>query len=591
MLAVLVLQALIGLAWWRWLRREPRLAVGERLLCAALLSIAQVVGVSLLLGWLGVLAPAALIGGVLAAGALVALLPAGALPHPPAVARRDAAGWTAAALLGGLLVLTLTVVLARGVLLPDAGWDGFKYHLPMTALMRQTGGFDTGPVFNPVIAAYPKTGEIWAHWLLAVCGDDRWLPLQQVPFLALAMLAVWCAARRLGASAGAAATAGLLFAFAPVVLAQITTAYTDVVFAALVLAALALLLAASTVPSSPLALALGATLGLLGGTKYAGALLAALLFAAAVADALRRRGRRALPWLALVAGLLLLLGGDAYLRNWRQYGNPVFPFRTAVLGWELPGPRTGDDIFGAAEAREQGPLRPLLRSWLAIGETSHSTLYGGLGLVWVLLVPTGIASLCLAARDRDRRRLAVYGLAAVLFVATPINFRVRYALFLLGVGCLAFAHVLDRAAPRVRAALLIAACAAAAIGAAQVGWPAARALTAAGSRRADLCHAAPPAVYRPAYAWLREHAGGRTVLTFPGPELFPYCLWTPSVDNRVIFAEPRSTDELVALAAAHPAAILVLARDAPALEYWRASVPTDWRTLHQDEWVTLVTRR
>ena len=591
MLAVLVLQALVGLAWWRWLRREPRLAAGERLLCAGLLSIAQVVGVSLLLGWLGMLAPAALIGGVLAADALVALLPAGAVPQPAAVARHDAGGSMGAALLGALLAVTLTVVLARGVLLPDAGWDGFKYHLPMTALMRQTGGFDPGPVLNPVIGGYPKTGEIWAHWLLAVCGDDRWLILQQLPFLPLAVLAVWCAARRLGASAGAAALAGLLFPFAPVVLAQITTAYTDVVLSALVLTVVALLLALPAAAGWPLAIALGAALGLLAGSKFSGATLAALLFAAAGVVAVRVHGRRALRWLALAGGLALLLGGDAYLRNWRQHGNPVFPYRTAVLGHQLPGPSSADQVYGAAETRGEPPLRPLLRSWSAVGETTHSGLYGGFGFAWPFLAAAGLASLLLALRDGDRRRLAVYGLGALLFVATPLNFRVRFTLFLLGFGGLALAHVLDRATPRWRALLVGATLAVAAAGALQVGVPAARALAGASPRPADLCHVAPPAVYRAAYAWLREHAGGRTVLTFPGPELFPYCLWTPAVDNRVIFADPRGTDELVALAAAHPAAILVLARDAPALEYWRASDPAAWRTLYQDEWVTLVTRR
>lgn len=589
MLSLAVLQALIGVAWWRWLRREPRLAVGERLLCAGVLSIAQVVGVSLLLGWVGALTPAALIGGVLAASAAVALWPAGAVAQDP-VAPRSAGGQGGAALLAALLAVTLAIVLTRGVLLPDAGWDGFKYHLPMTALMRQTQAFAPWTMPNPAIAAYPKTAEIWAHWLLAVCGDDRWLLLQQVPFLLLAMLAIWCAARRLGASAGAAAIAALLFPFAPVVLAQITTAYNDVVLAALVLAAAALLLALPAALATPLALALGAALGLLIGTKFVGVALAGLLAAALAAVALHQRGWRALPWLALIGGLALVLGGDAYWRNWRQHGNPVFPFRTAVLGLELPGPRTTDEILGGPETREQGRLRPLLRSWLTVDEISHSTIYGGLGVAWPLIALAGVVSIGLAARERDRRRLALYALGLALFLVVPLNFRARYALFLPGVACLAVAHVLDRAARRWRIALIVAILGVALTDALQVGLPAARALAGASARSTDLCSAAPPLVYRAAYAWLRRHAGGRTVLTFPGPELFPYCLWTPAVDNRVVFADARSADDLTALAAAHPAAILYLARDAPALAHWRGTDPSAWRTLFQDEWVTLVSR-
>lgn len=589
LLALVLLQSLIGLAWWRWLRRAPQLTTEERLLCTGVLSVAQVVGVSLLLGWFGALSPLPLIGVVLAVSAALACFPGHAVERGPrAAAMRRVAG-PATLVLEALLIVTLALALSRAVLSPDPGWDGLKYHLPMTALMRQTHGLDLPPARNPVIAAYPKSGEIWAHWLLAVTGDDRWLSLQQLPFLLLAMLAIWCAARRLGSSPAAAGVAALFFPFAPVVLAQITTAYTDVLLAAMVLTAVALVLAARVAPATPLGLALGAALGLLIGTKFTGATLAALLFGALAVAVLPGGDRRRWRLLALAGGLAVLLGGDAYARNWRQHGNPVFPYRTSVLGRDLPGSRSADDVYGAAETRDEAPLRRLLRSWSAVGMTSHSGVYGGFGIAWPVLAVVGLVSLALAVRERDRRRLAVYALFAALFVATPLHFRVRFVLFLLGAGCLALAHVLDRATPRWRPALVGAVLAAALIGAVQAGRAHWRAMDGAPLRRGDLCQAAPPPVYRPAYAWLRQHGGGRPVLTFPGPELFPYCLWTPTVDNAVYFVDADGPQQLRTLADAHRDAILFLQDGTPAFGHYQAADRADWSVVFSDPFVTLVT--
>jgi hypothetical protein len=588
LLALVILQTLIGLAWWRWLRRAAQLTAGERLLCTLVLSLAQVVGVSLLLGWVGALSPLPLIGAVMAVSAALACFPGHAVERGHRVAMRPVAA-PATLALAALLVVTLALTVSRGVLSPDPGWDGLKYHLPITALMRQTHGLDLPPARNSAIASYPRSGEIWAHWLLAVGGDDRWLSLQQLPFLPLAMLAVWCAARRLGSSPAAAGMAALFFPFAPVVLAQVTTAYTDVLLASLVLAAVALVLAARDAPSIPVGLALGAALGLLIGTKFTGVALAALLFGALALAVLPGGDRRRWRVLMLVGGLALLLGGDAYLRNWRQHGNPVFPFRTSVLGRELPGPKGADNVYGAAETRDEPPLHRLLQSWSAVGITSHSGLYGGFGLAWPFLAVVGLVSLGLAARERDRRRLLVYGLGAVLFVATPLNFRVRFVLSLLGFGGLALAHVLDRATPRWRAALIGAVLAVASIGAAQAGRVHWRALADRPPGRADLCHVAPPVVYRPAYAWLRQHGGGRPVLTFPGPELFPFCLWTPTVENAVYFVDADDPQQLRALAVAHRDAILFLQDGTPVFGHYLASDRADWSVVFADPFVTLVT--
>lgn len=584
--ALAALHLAIGLAWWRWLRGAPSPA-RERLLCTALLSLAQVVGISLLLGWLGWLAPLPLIGAVLTASAGVARSAGSPAPVPSrAAAPARRAERYGILVLASMLAAGLGLAAARGVLAPDPGWDGLKYHLPMTALMRQTQSLDLGPVHNLVIAAYPKSGEIWAHWLLAVSGDDRWLSLQQMPFLAVALLATYCAARRLGSRAAAAGVATLLLAFAPVVLMQVTTAYTDVLLSAMVLSGVALLLAARAALSLPLALALGAALGLLIGTKFSGVTLAAVLFAALVAAVWRRQpgARRRLVVVAVLAGGL---GADAYARNLIRYGNPVFPFRANVLGWALPGPRDGESVYGIAQtAHQSAPLR-LWRSWSAIGATSHSGIYGGFGLVWPFLAVALIASTLAAARRRERRRLLIYGLLALLFLLTPVHFRVRFVLFLLGAGSVALADLLDRAGPAWRAVLIGASVVVALTGAGQAAAAHWRALAGAATWPGDLCQSAPPAAYRQAYAWLRRHAGGRDVLRFRGPELFPYCLWTPAVDNRVFFVEADDPAGLPALAAGYRRPILVLQPGTPEFEGYLATAG-HWTVAYADPRLTVV---
>ena len=176
------------------------------------------------------------------------------------------------------------------------------------------------------------------HWMLAFLGNDRWLGLAQLPFLFLAMLAIYAAARRLGATGAAATTGALLFACAPVVLSQVTVGYNDVFLTAVLLVAVAVGLAARQSSAPALPLSLGAALGLLLGTKFPAVLFVAVLYAAFACVALRA-ARAPRPAGSPAGGrrLALLLGGDTYVRNWRQHGNPVYPYATKVLGVKLPG--------------------------------------------------------------------------------------------------------------------------------------------------------------------------------------------------------------------------------------------------------------
>lgn len=594
LVAFIALQTSVVAAWWRWLSpRAAGLTAAERLLCASVLAVAQIVGASLLLGWCGLLAPLPLLLAVLIGSGLLALS-----PLPPGGDRGEGMSPEAApskALSRGnlalvlLLLPTLALVVARGVHVPSFGWDGLNYHLPMSALMLQTGRFDFPPAHEPTIAAYPKTGEIWSHWFLAFFRDDRWVGVAQLPFLLVAMLATGCAARRLGASRAASMMAALLLPFAPVVLTQITVAYTDIILAALVLTVVALVLAAHGAPALPLAV--GAALGLLLGTKFTALVLAPLLYVAFALAVLRARGRRGLPALVVAALLAALLGGDTYLRNWRQHGNPVFPYRTTVLGWPLPGPRELSHVYGVAETRDAAPLARHLRSWSAVGVVGHSQIYGGFGVTGPFLAGVSAVALALAVRERDGVRLAVSALFAALTALTPVSFRLRFVIFLLGFGGICLSHVLDRAGPRLRAALVVAVLAVALATSAQIWRRELPALWHAGAARADPCREAEPPAFRPAYTWLRANApAGSTVLVLPGvSRLFAYCLWTPAFTNRVEFVDAAVAADPERLTETTPGAILFLPHGSPASAHVAAD-PARWRILFADAAVTLATR-
>ncbi|MGH7268604.1 MAG: hypothetical protein ACREMB_27630, partial [Candidatus Rokuibacteriota bacterium] len=287
-------------------------------------------------------------------------------------------------------------------------------------------------------------------------------------------------------------------------------------------------------------------------------------------------GRRVAA-LAVALALAAALGLDAYARNWMEHGNPFFPYRQTLLGVELPGPRTAAHVFGVMQTRDLHPVTRVLRSWQAVGVASETGIFGGFGLTWPFLGVVTLVSLGVALGRRERRRLAVLALFAGLFVATPLHFRVRFVIYLLGLGSVSLAHLLEQPRwPRpARAALAAAAVAVATISLAQVGMRSYRFLlpgeASLRAALADPCrHAQPPAL-RPALAWVRASvpSGGR-VVAFPTDGLFRYCLWNARFTNRVDFAQVGSPQALLATAERRGGSWLFLPHDVPAYRHYTA---------------------
>jgi hypothetical protein len=468
---------------------------------------------------------------------------AGARRIPPPTTAADAG--LAAALLGGLLVR-----LVAGLHKTFSLYDTLSYHLHAPATWLADGRLSIVPaVFGDPSGAYaPANLELWFAFLMAPLRSDYLAGAGQLPFAALAALALAGAAREAGARREAALGGALAFLLVPEVWQQARTAMTDLGLAALLLAVLPFLFRLRRAATTADLLAAAAALGLAIGTKYAAAPLA-LPFGAAVAMAVARR-RLAPSRLGAAIALVLALGGAWYVRNLLVAHNPWYPVATlgfpglydqaTMRGWDYHLPiadlgALGEMLgaagfgFGAAALVGLARARPRLELPLAAAVV---------GVFWLaipyqesrfLLVAFGLAALAIGrAAAQPPAPLGWGGLALALIgacVALPSPDRlVLVPIGLLGAAAL---HGWRKIPPRARPA---------------VGWGtavAAGALLVAGIGRGLPPHRRGADPYRigsdldEAWGWFGANVHGARV-AYTGTNLaFP--LWGPDLSNRVAY--------------------------------------------------------
>jgi Dolichyl-phosphate-mannose-protein mannosyltransferase len=325
------------------------------------------------------------------------------------------------------------------------GFDDISYHLAAVAVWLRHGDlrmirFSMGDASTPF---YPVLGEV-SSWVLFTPFVDsdvaaRWT---QLPFGIFSCVAVAAIARRLGLSRWHGVFAALMFGSIHRVLPVFALgAGNDHSLSFFTLAAIDAGLALARRPRPGAAVATGAALGLLLGTKYIGVLFAPVLVAViAAAHLLERRGEgerasgRALARLAVVVALAAVVtGGYTYLRNAVTMGNPIFPAPLRVLGVEVfPGweatsishrkdaPEFDIDVWHFLTGRKElfGPFFPftmlpaaLLAPLLALARRRFVT-----ALVLCLPAVFFLQFLYLMHDHRDMRYfLPGVGLAAVAF--------------------------------------------------------------------------------------------------------------------------------------------------------------------------------
>ena len=322
----------------------------------------------------------------------------------------------------------LLIAAAAAYLLPVWQWDALGYHLPYVNFALQHGTLEDVPAGVAYLSTYPKVIENTFIAWRAMLPDDSLVDLAQLPFGLLGALAITVIAQRQGARTDAALAAGAAWLTLPAVFLQLPTNYVDVASASLALSTIAFLLR----PADRTQLMFAAlALGLFLGSKPTAPIAAVLLFAALAIVAVRAHLGAFLP----LAGLtVLVLGGEAYLRNTVRHHNPVWPVRLEFGPVHLPGEFAVSDLLaaGAAAPRTHGNLAErVVGSWSAIWPQvpAFDMRVGGLGILVLAALP--VAAIRMARRCRGIDAVVMVLIVAAT-LATPEPAVARFVLAFAG---------------------------------------------------------------------------------------------------------------------------------------------------------------
>jgi hypothetical protein len=356
--------------------------------------------------------------------------------------------WAVIALVVAHWGLTAKDALDRGIFNFDSLW----YHMPFAADMVQshsvTGLHYTETVFTNWF--YPQNSELLHATGILLTHRDTLSLFVNFAFLGLAFLAAWCIGRPYGRGHLTVVAAAIVLECHTLVVREPGAAKNDLVAAALLLAAAAILINAwiahragensddeegrGSLPVSwPLAVA-GLTVGLAVGTKSTAVAMAAGLSLAVLFLVPAGRRWAAAGWWFIPA---LLGGGYWYLRNLIAAGNPL-PQATSLGPISLPHPerlQEGRPDFSIVHyATDTGVWRDYF----------EPGLHQAFGALWPLVLAAAIAGGLLAlfrAREGVMRwigAVTLLGLLAYLFTplsaagaeGAPVGFgiNIRYAI-------------------------------------------------------------------------------------------------------------------------------------------------------------------
>jgi len=338
----------------------------------------------------------------------------------------------------GHWAITAKDALDRGIFNFDSLW----YHMPFAADIAQshsvTGLHYTETVFTNWF--YPQNSELLHAAGILLTGRDTLSLFINFGWLGVAFLAAYCVGRPYGRGPLSAVAAAILLECHTLVVREPGAAKNDVMAAALILAAIAILVTVWDNRESEgeswrwgLAAA-GLAVGLAAGTKFTVMAMAAALSLAVLvlAPTGRRRGAAAWWFLPALAG-----GGYWYLRNLVLAGNPI-PEAEHLGPISLPHPerlQEGRPDFSIVHyATDTG----VWRHYFAPG------LHDAFGALWPLVILAAVVAAALAVlRGRDKALrwvggIALFGMVAYLFtplsaagaegVPTGFGINIRYAI-------------------------------------------------------------------------------------------------------------------------------------------------------------------
>ena len=424
LLAILVLSlgfSAVGLR--RWLMPEWEGAPAR--LVEAIVGVALLIWLSELLGVVNLLYAGALVGAAVAVAAAVAVgprvRPAGETLAAPA------RGWLPQLVAVGVVALvfahwglTAKDALSRGIFNFDSLW----YHLPFAVEMAHshsvTGIHYTETVFTNWF--YPQNSELLHSVGILVTGRDTLSLFLNFGWLGMAFLAAWCIGRPYGRGSLTVVAAAVLLECHTLVVREPGAAKNDLMAAALLLAAIAVLVnwkasyprAGGLTGLLPLAVA-GLATGMAVGTKSTALAMAAMLTLAVIILAPTGRRWAAAGWW-FAAGLAG--GGYWYLRNLIVTGNPL-PQLEHLGPISLPHPerlQEGRPDFSIAHyATDTGVWRDYF----------EPGLHQAFGALWPVVIVAALVGALLAivwGRPKVLRWMGAVALVGmVAYIFTPLS--------------------------------------------------------------------------------------------------------------------------------------------------------------------------
>jgi hypothetical protein len=474
---LVVVGASIGFAAFR-IRRHllPGWNGAPARLVELVLAVALLVWLCELLGLFGLLYASTLVAEALLLAAAIVAWPIGArgedeatiaAPPPPAAPR----GMTFVAVAVVFVVFAHWGLFAKYAL--DHGisnFDSLWSYMPFAATMAQThsvvGLHYTETAFTNLNWLYPQNAELFHATGILLTHRDTLSLFVNFGWLGLAFFAAWCAGRPYGRGPLAVVAAAIVLECNTLIVRAPGTAKDDVMAAALLLAAIAILLNARAQAGGagggdgralplgwPLAAA-GLALGLAVGTKATVLAMAVALSVAVIVLAPRARRWAAVGWWFLPA---LAGGGFWYLRDLIVAGNPI-PEVESLGPIPLPHPDEVQHVWPDLSVLHYATDTAVWRQYFGPG------LELAFGSLWWLVVIGGIAGGALAlVRGRNHLQRWLGGIALFGFLAylatplsaagiegAPIQFwiNVRYGIppLLLGLVLLPLARGLEGAA-------------------------------------------------------------------------------------------------------------------------------------------------
>ncbi len=221
--------------------------------------------------------------------------------------------------IGAILVLTAVIGLVAA---PDS-WDAMQYNLPRAIMWLENHSVRMYPTVDYQQLMMSPWADYTMMHLIALQGSDRFADLVAWFSFGGSILGVSLIARELGASRSTQILASLLCATIPSAILFASSCKPDETISFWFVASVFCLLRWRSAPNWPNALLAAGAIGLTVMSKGTAYVLLPAILAAAFWIWPQDRRRKFLPWIPVVAAVVLMLNGPLYVRNIRLSGSPI----------------------------------------------------------------------------------------------------------------------------------------------------------------------------------------------------------------------------------------------------------------------------